>query len=308
MQSVQNILIAVDLHHGDRLADNNLSPAADAAVQEALALAGNAKAAVTFCAVLEISEHAMELIREDVKNAFFTVEDYAKKALERLVAQAEQQGISASAVVRLGSSWDELLKQIDEGKHDLVVVGTRKRSGVARTLFGSTAQRLLRTAPCPVWIVKPDELREVREVLVATDLTDACQEALHAGVYVSRLLNAKLFVVHSLEFPFEAYLHAAGIAPEEIAKQRNKIRTEARQKLDAQLQKTDGRTLNFGVKTEILEGSPDDVLPKFIETNQIDLLVIGTHARQGLGRWMLGNTAERLLPLVHASVLTVRTL
>lgn len=307
MQSVQNILIAVDLHHGDRLAHSELSPAAAAAVQQGLELAGNAKAAVTFCAVLEISEHAMELIREDIKNVFVTVEDYAKKALDRLLDQARQQGVSATAVVRMGSSWDELVKQIEEGKHDLVMIGTRKRSGVARTLFGSTAQRLLRTAPCPVWIVKPEELRDVREVLVATDLTNACQDALHAGVYVSRLLNARLFVVHTLEFPFEAYLHAAGVAPEEIAKQRNKIRTEARKKLDAQLQKTDGRTLNFGVKTEILEGSPDDELPKFIAENGVDLLVIGSHGRQGLGRWVLGNTAERLLPLVQASVLTVRT-
>src|SRR4029079_12167318 len=102
--------------HAERLADSDLSRASAAAVEEGLVLAGNAKAAVTFCAVLEISEHAMELIREDVQNVFVTVEDYAKKVLDRLVEQARQQGIAASAVVRMGSSWDELLKQIAAGK------------------------------------------------------------------------------------------------------------------------------------------------------------------------------------------------
>ncbi len=307
MRTPSNILIAVDLRHGDRLADDELSPVAAATVRQGLELAAATKAKVTFCAVIEISEQAYELIREDVKNVFVTVEDYAKKALNTLVTQAAAQGIPALSIVRIGSTWEQLLKQIDEGKHDLVVVGTRKRSGISRTLFGSTAQRLLRTAPCPVWIVKPDEVREVREVLVATDLTDACQTAVDAGVYVARLLNAKLFVVHSLEFPFEAYLHTAGLTGDEIAKHRARLHAEAKQKLDAQLRKTDHGTLPFGLKAEVLEGSPDDVLVKFVVDHEIDLLIIGSQGHTGLSRMLLGNTAERVLPSVHASLLTVRT-
>ncbi len=307
MQRLENILIAVDLRHGDRLVDQDLSPVTAAAIQQGLQLAANTKAAVTFCYVLEISEQALELIREDKANVFVTVEDFARSALNKLVEQANQQGVTAAAVLRTGSAWDQLLEQITVGKHDLVVIGTRQRSALSRTVFGSSAQRLLRTAACPVWIVKPEEVREIREVAVATDMTDACQETLHAGVYVARMLNAKLFVVHALEFPFEAYLRTAGVGEDEVFKHRAKLRQEAQAKIDAQLMKTDHRTLPFGLKTEILEGSPDDVLPKFIADNRVDLLIIGTHGHQGVSRMLLGNTAERLLPHVHASVLTIRT-
>jgi universal stress protein E len=306
MQNLSSVLIAVDLRQGDRLVDDNLSPTTTAAIRQGLEIAASARAAVTFCYVLEISQQALELIRDDVKNALVTVEDFARQALNKLVHQAELQGVKADAVLRIGSTWDQLLQQLGEGKHDLVVLGTRQRSPMVRTLFGSTAQRLLRTAPCPVWIVKPEELRDIREIVVATDMTDACQEALHAGVYVARLLQAKLFVVHTLEFPFEAYLRTAGVTEEDVIKHRAKLHREAQAKLDAQLAKTDHRTLPFGVKTDILEGSPDDVLPKFVDENEIDLLIVGSHGHTGLSRWVLGNTAERLLPYVHASLLTVR--
>ncbi|MFO0917046.1 MAG: universal stress protein [Planctomycetaceae bacterium] len=307
MQRLQNILIAVDLCHGDRFSDGELSEAAAAAVRQGLEIAATAQAAVTFCYVLEISEQALELIRADEKNRFATVEDFAQQELKKLEVKAEVQGIKATSVLRTGSSWDELIQQIKVGKHDLVVVGTRDRSAAARTFFGSTAQRLMRTSPCPVWIVKPHEVREIREILVATDLTDACQEALHSGVSIARWLNAKLFVLHTLEYPFEAYMQTAGISDEEFVGYRKQLRQDAEARLNAQIQKTDHRTLPFGLKADILEGSPDDVLPKYIDQNEVDLLILGSHGRTGFSRMVLGNTAERILPYVHASVLAIRS-
>lgn len=303
---MQNILIAVDLRHGDRLVDEDLSAATKAAIEQGLEIAAGSKAAVIFCYVLELSEQALDMIRDDKHNIFVTVEDFARNALKKLVKHAEARGVSAHYVLRTGSTWEQLLLQIDEEKHDLVVIGTRQRSTLTRTIFGSTAQRLLRTANCPVWIVKPEEAREIREIVVATDMSDSCVTALHAGVSIARTLKAKLFVVHSLEFPFEAYLRTAGVTEDEVIKQRTRLRQEAQTKIDAQLAKTDYRTLPHGLKTEIFEGSPDDVIPKFVTENAVDLVILGSHGHTGVSRWLLGNTAERLLPQVHASVLTVR--
>jgi len=306
MQRIQNMLIAVDLRHGDRLVDDDLNAATQAAIRQGLEFAVCTKAQVTFCYVLEISEQALDRIRDDKQNVFVTVEDFARNALQKIVQQAQSQGVSARFVLRTGSTWEQLLRQIDEEKHDLVLIGTRQRSAVTRTVFGSTAQRLLRTAACPVWIVKPEEVREIREIVVATDMSEACLVALHTGIYTARLLQAKLFVVHALEYPFEAYLRTAGIAEEEVHRIRHDLRTEAQAKIDAQLEKTDFRTLQHGLKTEILEGSPDEILPKFVTENAVDLLIMGTHGHTGISRMLLGNTAERMLPHIQASVLTVR--
>jgi universal stress protein E len=158
----------------------------------------------------------------------------------------------------------------------------------------------------PVWIVKPGEVRELREVMVASDFSEPSLVATQAAVSVAAALNAKLFVVHALEFPFEAYLRTAGVTEQEVESYRRRLHEEAQQNLVNQVQQTDHRTVQPGVKIEIVEGQPDAVIPKFIDDHEIDLLVIATQGRSGLSGVLLGNTVERILPHAHCSLLVTK--
>ena len=60
------------------------------------------------------------------------------------------------------------------------------------------------------------------------------------------------------------------------------------------------------VRTEVRRGDPEDVIPEFVVAEGIDLVVMGTMTRGGLARWLIGNTAERVLRRLPCSVLTVR--
>jgi len=53
-------------------------------------------------------------------------------------------------VVSRGYYPDEILRTAKEGKHDLIVIGTRGRTGLPRVLLGSVAERVVQLAPCPV--------------------------------------------------------------------------------------------------------------------------------------------------------------
>ena len=75
--------------------------------------------------------------------------------------------------------------------------------------------------------------------------------------------------------------------------------------LQTKLTTTDYRTLPHGVKISIVEGSFEEAVPRFVVDNEIDILVVGTHSRTGVPRFILGNSAERILPLVHCSLLAV---
>ena len=306
MQSLQNILVGLDLHHGDRIASKQLEAASQGALDQAVELAKANGAAITLMAVLELSEQAVHLIEVDEENVYRTVEDVADTDLKVLAEQLTSQGLSITTKVVMGKGWEELTKQAIRGKHDLVVVGTRQRSSTARMLFGSTSNKLLRTCPVPVWVVKPGEIRELREVMVATDFSEIGLQITQAGVAVAKNLNAKLFIAHALEFPFDSYLHTAGISETEIASYRLRLRNEAQEKIHAQLSQTDYRTIEQGVRVELHEGSPDAVIPKLIEEHEIDVLVVGTHGRSGFSGMLLGNTVERLLPHVHCSLLVVK--
>jgi universal stress protein E len=310
MQRLQNILVGLDLHHGDRIASDDLEAASQAALDQAVELAKSSGARLTVCSILELSEQALHLIEVDQEFLQRTVEDAAQAEpqaeLNQLATKLRADGLTVDVLVRVGKAATELSHQAASGRHDLVVVGTRKRSSTARMLFGSTSNKLIRSCPVPLWITKPGEVRELREVLVASDFSDASLVATRAGVTAAGALNAKLFVVHALEFPFEAYMRTAGISEQQVADYRQKLHAEARKNLQQQLNQTDYRTVQAGVKIDVIEGQPDDVIPKYIDDNEVDLLVIASHGRSGLSGMLLGNTAERILPHAHCSVLVTR--
>ena len=306
MTRIQNILVGVDLHHGDRIASPELGDESQAAVAEALLLAAVWGGTVTFCSVLEISAQSQSLIEHDHENILKTVEDVASNILTNLVNHANSRGIAAERVIRFGSAWEELSKESANGEYDLVIIGSRSRLRAASILFGSTAHKLMRFSPCPVWVVKPAELRDIREVAVATDLSPASLPALHLAVTVARAIQARLYVVHVLESADLRYLSLAGVAEEELARTEERLRQTADETLREQLHQTDFRTLPHGVKIEHLNGTADQAISNFVTSNGIDLLVIGTHGRSGLSGILLGNTAERLLPGLHASLLAVK--
>ncbi len=306
MHGLSSILVGLNLHHGDRIASTELGPDALAALTQAKELVRTTGAKVSLCAVLEISEQAFVLLQVDRAQAVRTVEDVARKALDDMAVGLRAEGMNVSTVVRFGEAWEELSREAAEGKHDLVLVGTHVRSAVARALFGSTSRKLIRMCPVPVWIAKPGEIRDVREIAVATDFSDAAFAAVREAVGVAQALQAKLFVVHALEFPFESYMRTAGVTDNEMQKAREQLHAEARQQLEAQLMQTDARALPYGFKMEVVEGNPETVVPEYVVKNEVDLLIIGTVGRTGLSGVLLGNTAERMLVNLHSSLLAIK--
>lgn len=308
MALYERILVGVDLHRGDRVATGEPGLESKAAIEEAIHLAIHSAGSVTFCSSLDVSAQAATLISQDHQNLVRTVEDIAAEMLDRIVAEATARGVKADKVVRIGSPHEQLSKVALDGNYNLVVVGTRARSKVERALFGSTAQKLIRSAPCAVWVVKPETVRQIREVAVATDLSESCRPALSGAVEIARALAAKLYVVHAVDLGVLSYLVMAGVSNEQIADARKRLFDEAESSLHQQLAVTDYRTLPHGIKVEIVEGSPDDAIPKFVIDNEVDILVMGTHGRSGISRLVLGNTAERILPTLNCSVIAVKPL
>lgn len=308
MRVLQNILVGLDLHHGDRIASEVLEAASQAALDQAVELAQTSGSKLTLATVLEISEPALHLIEIDKENLHRTVEDVAAADLAALADKLRSQGLKVETVLLIGKGWEQLTRQAIRGGHDLVVVGARKRTAVARALFGSTCNKLIRTCPVPVWVAKSEAVRELREIMVASDFSEVGQQVTAAGVMMAQFLKAKLFIAHALEFPFEAYLRTAGVSEPEVASYRKRLHDEATENMHQQLAQTDYRTLDHGVKVDVVEGTPDSVIPQFIEDQEIDLLVIGTHGRSGFSGMLLGNTAERVLPYVHCSLLAVKPL
>ena len=69
-------------------------------------------------------------------------------------------GMDATGVILVGRPAEELVKCAEEKGVDLIVMGTHGRAGFDRLLFGSVANEVVKTAPCPVMTIRPEKKAE----------------------------------------------------------------------------------------------------------------------------------------------------
>ncbi len=78
----------------------------------------------------------------------------AQKELEKFGATAKKDIKDVEYTVIRGIPYEEILKFAKEKNIDLIIIGTHGRKGFDRVLFGSTAERVVRNASCPVLTVR----------------------------------------------------------------------------------------------------------------------------------------------------------
>ena len=304
MPEVKKILVGIDLSHGDHLVSKELSPETLGAVAQATELARENSAQLTFCAVVDLDPHALAYLEEEDPNALVDLAAQAEQVLLGLVQTAKAQGvITVASTHAFGKSWVELIKQVLRGHHDLLMVGTRKLSGLQRLLLGSTSLKLMRNCPCPVWITKPHVTSPVNRILVADDLTDVGARLVRIGSVVAKARGAELHVLHALEYPWDP--DATVTEPKQVA-YRQKSRARAEAELAKHLACSEAQVLSKPPQVVIREDLAENAILKYIEQQQIDLLVMATIARSGLAGFLMGNTAERLMPQLACSVVAIK--
>ncbi|HZU83729.1 MAG TPA: universal stress protein [Polyangiaceae bacterium] len=133
---------------------HDFSAAAQAALELALDLADELQARITVV-------HAYEIPVGGYPEAVALLPDYAERVkaaasseLSLVVERARRPALTIEGTLRQGPAWSEIVSVAREAGADLVVVGTHGRRGFARALLGSVAEKVVRTAPCPVLTVR----------------------------------------------------------------------------------------------------------------------------------------------------------
>lgn len=121
---------------------------ADQAALEAAELAKNYNAEITIMNVAQ--PFSMLLGFKSAEDMKAEAEDTAKKTLQKL----KKQGARAKALGVLGDPADEIVKAAGEGRHDLIVMGSKGLTESQRFLVGSVTQKVVEHSPCSVLVVK----------------------------------------------------------------------------------------------------------------------------------------------------------
>ena len=127
------------------------------AVLEAIGLAKSEKAELHCLYIVDTIAFAslpMDVTWENVYNVLY---QEGKEAIELVKKQAKKDGVKFFSSVLEGNPAVEIVKYAQENSVDLIVVGTLGRGGLSRFLLGSTAEKVIRTAPCPVMVVRQPE-------------------------------------------------------------------------------------------------------------------------------------------------------
>lgn len=85
------------------------------------------------------------------------LEDSAERELPKLAEGEECAGLEIEEVIVHGEAASEIVRVAKDRQVDLIVLSSHGRTGLGRILFGSTAEAVVRHAPCPVLVVKPPQ-------------------------------------------------------------------------------------------------------------------------------------------------------
>jgi len=150
--SLKRILVPVDFSKQSRKA-----------MEYGLSFARQFNAEVLLLHVLEFAPAAMPVSPASpmpIIHDAMTQTAWRESAAKQLAAWRNESGkpIAVKASVRDGvSAHAEIVKAATEGNFDLIILGTQGRTGLAHLLIGSTAERVVRHAPCPVLVVRERE-------------------------------------------------------------------------------------------------------------------------------------------------------
>lgn len=243
------------------------------------------------------------------------LDELMKEATRRftdLKARAAKRGISVHTCVTTGIPSEDVLAAAKTHGMDLIVVGTKGKTGLEYVLLGSTAERIIRMTPCPVLAV-PAEIQRAEggsggtnrpavldRILVPIDFSDCSLDALEYAVLVAQRGKASIKLLHVLE-PVSYGLDFTLLHETK----REHMRTVITERLSSLVSALTSAqvTAEFFIRG----GLPADSILDAALTQPADLIVMGTHGRRGLSHALIGSVAESVLRKARCPVLTVRS-
>lgn len=216
---------------------------------------------------------------------------------QRVVVVEESGGATAAGIVEqaraMNAAW--------------IMLATHGRSGPRRWALGSVADEVIRAAPCPVLVVRvdvpapKDRPRRIGRILTPLDGSATAEAALTEALRIARAFAAILDLIQVVPWAAAVY----GAAPE--VWQPEDLDDRLARAADDYLGSVQDRLpSDLPCERQVLRGAPAAAILDHAERTGADLIVMGTHGRSGLGRFLLGSVADQVVRAASVPVLLVR--
>jgi nucleotide-binding universal stress UspA family protein len=239
-----------------------------------------------------------------------TSERLFKSYLNDVVNQLNSKGLQSRAVFLYGNAAEEILNYANSSDTSLIGMATQGRSGISRWILGSVAEKVLRGATKPLLLVsekrheaKSAEKPIFRRILVPLDGSTLGEVMLPWAKELARRTRTKLFLLHVILSPDKL----TGVSHYAISFEKQLIETlrkQGREYITSVAAELEREKLDF--KYDLITGMPADTILDYAKENDMDLIAMSTHGRTGVGRFVLGSVADKVVHVSELPVLLIR--
>jgi nucleotide-binding universal stress UspA family protein len=236
--------------------------------------------------------------------------DTRRRELEELASRV--MTVETRVAVDVGVRFVSIIQRVIQFDHDLVI-GAPDSSREGFGLRGATTTlHLLRKCPAPVWVDDPTSWGRKHVVVAVGPFEEdrsvgaLNQMLLELGTSLARIQGGDVHMVHSWRLEGEHLLRNSKVRlkPSEVDELVDQERFEAEAAFTHLLDTIDMTGLEPHL--HLRHGRASDVIAQVVEEVRPSVVVMGTLARAGLSGLIIGNTAERVLSDLDASVIAVK--
>ena len=251
------------------------------------------------------------------KEIFSIINDVARDLLEKKLKQCQDEGISATYIIERGLPDEIILKKAKENSVAIIMIGRKSLKGLEKLKsIGSVSRKVVEKAHIPVLLVGQDNGKNYDKILIPYDIEDSIlsDKTIKAALKIKeRKEHIKIIVLHVIpEFIIPSSvsrirLHSR-ITGQEItideyfkelyAKIKDDVNKIIKEKISETLNNTD---------ITILYGNPADQIIKFVDKNNIDLVIMGTNTLQGISKIVSqGSVTRKVAESIECPILLIK--
>lgn len=235
-------------------------------------------------------------------------ESYLAGLVDRVAEEAGEVDVSATLLD--GAVVESLTEEIGRWEPDLIVMTTHGRGGLARAWLGSIADALLREGSTPTLLVRPEEgdgavprWGDPMEVLVPVDGSRFAEAALGVTNRLVKLFDARITLVRVVPFPSDTGSVIGGMVVD-YRTLLDSAEEDARNYVETLVGQVEESVPRVDAAVLLAPSAAAGILEK-AEDIDADVIVVASHTRGGVGRIVLGSTADKLVRGAKRSVLVV---
>ncbi|MFC1499397.1 universal stress protein [Candidatus Zixiibacteriota bacterium] len=234
----------------------------------------------------------------------------SENAMNKIAGSMQAEAPTITMETRTGfSPWNEILDTAARLDVDMIVMATHGRKGLQKLFLGSTTEKVVEHASCPVLLLRPRENEEMPEagdiasILLPSDFSDEAGDAAPVALELARHFGAKLNLFHCVEQDVPPPYYAAGITS--IFELNEDILAVSRKHLAELL--TDDEADVIDHEFIVREGRSPFEIVAFAREAAVDLIVMATHGYSGFEQALLGSTTDRVIRNAPCPLLVIRS-